>query len=374
MKRLCFLSLSVFLAYIAGMYRYPALMVLAVGQALLLLGLTVQGFVCGRRMQVGFCRKVVTAVKGEAVSCELMADSCGRLPGGRLRFFIRYGYGGGREKGKRLDGSGVGRTDFLVAAAYCGIAELYLEKSQVYDCLSLGSRKREEADEMRIVVFPKERELNLRFPDAGEEGAEDGYSAEAYEMPGNDRIRQIREYRQGDSVKALHWKLSARADRLLVREYEQEEKGQAELFLDLEGYPEASPGERDAFYELLSALLLGMLRNRDGVRVSWQGEDVGEGTMDIAEPAQCRELLVRLYLLSAACEEELPIRESGKNRTPAGNGAAAGAKGQRGADACGEGFSLDMHLRLAVGGRQLFQFSGERLDEELRQVQITIPR
>lgn len=372
MKRLCFLSFSVFMAYIAGMYRYPALMVLAVGGLLLLLFLTVQLMVCGRRVQVGFGRKVLTAVKGEAVSCKILVDYTGKLPAGRLRFSIRYGYGGGSKKGKRLYGSASGKNEFSIAPAYCGVAELCLKEYRVYDWFSFGFRKRKMSDKMQVMVFPGERELNLRFPDTGKEGAAEAYAVEAFGIPGNDRMRQIREYREGDSLKLLHWKLSARADRLLVREYEREEKGQAELLLDLSGYTEAGPEEKDAFYELLSALLLGLLRNRDGVWVHWQGEDVGAGGMDVTDPAQCRELMAGLYLLSAVGGEGLPPFSIREKAFPGGNLSAEWEKGQPGAADGRECFLLDMHLHLSAGGRQLFQFSVEKLDEELQKVQISV--
>ena len=45
MKRMFFRSLSVFLVYLAGMYRYPALMILAVGQLLMALYLKIQAHV-----------------------------------------------------------------------------------------------------------------------------------------------------------------------------------------------------------------------------------------------------------------------------------------------------------------------------------------
>ncbi len=372
MKRVCFFSLSVFFVYVAGMYRYPALMVLAVGQLLLLLFLTVQTSLCIRRVQVGFRRKLLTAVKGEAVSGEIRADYDGKLPAGRLCFSIRYGYGGGTKKKKvrRLYGNAGGINAFSMVPAFCGMAELCLEECKVYDFFSLGFGKRELSDNLRMMVFPKERELSLCFQHAAEEGAREEYATAGPGMPGNDRLRQIRDYREGDLVKSLHWKLSARADRLLVREYEREAKGQAELLLDLNGYGEAGPKEKDAFYELVSALLLGLLRNRDSVRVHWRGEHTNEEAMNVTVPAQCRALLARLYLLSGADGEELSPSGTGEKALPGGGWSAE--RERTCATGCRECFLLDMRLRLSVDGRQLFGFSAEKLEEELQRVRILV--
>ena len=316
MKRMFFLSLSVSLVYLAGMYRYPALMVLAVGQLLLALFLKIQVHVCGRQVQAGFRRNLVSAVKGEPVSCGLSADYRERLPAGRLRFSIRYGYGD-RKKKKRLYGNAGDENTFSICPAYCGMAELCLKEVRVYDYFFLGAVKQKISDKMRIMVFPRERALNLWFPDARMQREPEDCRREASGLQGNGQIRQIREYREGDSPKSVHWKLSARTDRLLVREYEREEKGRAELFLDLSGHGEAKPREKDAFYELLSALLLGLLQNRDSVLVCWQ-EARGKRRMDITEPSRCRELLAKLYLLPSG----------GETAESAG---AAGAAGRRGA-------------------------------------------
>ena len=97
MKRMLFLSFSLFLVYMAGMYRYPALMALGVGQALFLLFLTVQNRVCGRRMQAAFEREAVAAVKGEPVSCELALKKAGNPPPAALVLLKRKAFG--RESG-----------------------------------------------------------------------------------------------------------------------------------------------------------------------------------------------------------------------------------------------------------------------------------
>lgn len=141
MKRMLFLLFSLFLIYMAGMYRYPALMALGVGQALFLLFLTVQNRVCGRRMQAAFEREAVAAVKGEPVSCELALKHGGKLPPGGMGFLIRYGYGE-RKRWKRLYGDG-GEAVFRIRPEYCGAVRLHLEAFWVYDYFSLGRvRKR----------------------------------------------------------------------------------------------------------------------------------------------------------------------------------------------------------------------------------------
>ena len=47
-------------------------------------------------------------------------------------------------------------------------------------------------------------------------------------------VRSIREYKQGDSLRHVHWRTSARRGQLLVREYDSEQLPVFDVFLDLE--------------------------------------------------------------------------------------------------------------------------------------------
>ena len=340
MKRILFLSFSLFLVYVAGMYRYSVLMALGVGQVLLLLFLVIQNCICGRRMQAAFVRESMTAVKGEPVLCELSVQYSGKLPSGGMGFRIGYGYGK-KKKRKRLYGNG-GDATFQIQPTYCGAVWLHLEAFWVYDYFSLGKLKKKTPHRMRVMVFPKEQALDILFPESGYRGNPEADRMGAASLAGNGEIRQVREYRMGDSSRHLHWKLSARAGQLLVKEQEHEKRRQVVFCLNLEGYGESGQQDRDAFYELLSAVVLGLLRERDGILVRWRDEDLKISSMAITEAAQCRELLSRLYLL------EIP-----------GEGFPADTD-----------FVLDMRLGLFQGGRELYRFSQENLAEEIGKTRI----
>lgn len=51
----------------------------------------------------------------------------------------------------------------------------------------------------------------------------------------DDEFRQIREYRPGDAIRRIHWRTSARADELMVREFEENRDEDAALLVDLCG-------------------------------------------------------------------------------------------------------------------------------------------
>ncbi len=343
MKRMLLLLFSVFLIYLAGMYRYPALMALGVGQGLLLLFLVVQNCICGRRVQAAFGRENMAAVKGEPVSCGLTVRYSGKLPTGGMGFLIRYGYGE-KKRRKRLYGKADGQAAFRIVPAYCGAVWLQLEGFWVYDYFSLGRVRKKAAQRMRVMVFPKEQALDIRFPEDGYGGNPESNQAGAVALSGGGDIFQVREYRMGDSARHLHWKLSARMGELLVKEREQEKRRQAVLVLDLEGYGENRQQGRDAFYELVSAVVLGLLRVREEVCARWRDGEGRTASMEIGQASQCRELLAKLYLTEAPGE---------------------GLSARSDTD-----FVLTMEPRLFQGGRELYRFSGEDLQEEMRKARI----
>lgn len=84
-----------------------------------------------------------------------------------------------------------------------------------------------------VFVFPPRYEMQIR-KESDSDGLEDQYPQVSF-LPGNnyEEVRQIREYRDGDSVRHIHWNQTARRDSLWVKEYEEETKGRAVLFLDL---------------------------------------------------------------------------------------------------------------------------------------------
>lgn len=113
-----------------------------------------------------------------------------------------------------------GRVRLSFHAMICGVMELQVHKLIIYDPLRLFHRtlKVELAD--RILIAP---EPELTLPESWEPDLQMDDDAVEYskEKPGDDpsEIFDLHEYRAGDSVSRIHWKLSSKLDQLLVKEY-----------------------------------------------------------------------------------------------------------------------------------------------------------
>ena len=110
------------------------------------------------------------------------------------------------------------RATLRLGSEYCGRIRVSVEKVTLYDCFGLIGIRCQCGDKAYVTVqpdtFPIRVEL-LPTPDSPEDS--DSYSQE---RPGGDLTEtfQIREYVPGDSMRQIHWKLSGKFDRLIVRD------------------------------------------------------------------------------------------------------------------------------------------------------------
>lgn len=304
MKNLVFLALLVLTCYAAGMFQYQPLMFLFVLECVYLVVMLFQVCYFKRHLSLSLLRQSDAVERGTKYECICKVHNTGKLPVSRfgLRVFFSYGHEIGSYKGNLFAGSECGdsKIQFQIYAQHCGLVETEIKWLKVYDYLSLCSLKKYLGQKMTLAVFPKERALHLAFESFG--GAETvQMEQQTWQKTKNiyGEFSQNREYRPGDPTRYIHWNLSARTDQIWVREYGQERDFQVNLLLELDLYDPLIPDivERmDAFYELLSAMLLGLLQHVSTVCVSWYGgEKVGIVSVRVADTAECRELLSRLF-------------------------------------------------------------------------------
>ena len=129
----------------------------------------------------------------DGVHCDLKRVSCTLSPMGtyRIRDNAVFHYRGGYE---------------------IGIRDLY-----VYDALKIF-RIRQRRDNLRpVVVMPRRPILSTE----GEGAASEVNTTEVRNLRGTDRteLTEIKEYRMGDGLRDIHWKLSSKTQDLMVKHY-----------------------------------------------------------------------------------------------------------------------------------------------------------
>ncbi|MBO7564544.1 MAG: DUF58 domain-containing protein [Clostridiales bacterium] len=130
-----------------------------------------------------------------------------------------------------------------VNTKHCGSMTYRIEKIRIYDLFGLFhyTRKKQSVGEVIIQPVPKIPEI---MPDAN------GFKAKSLKRSRSpySEIYDVRDYMPGDPVKNIHWKASAKKDKTLIKEPQEEVFGHARVFLSISD-------DRDLFDQRLGEML-----------------------------------------------------------------------------------------------------------------------
>lgn len=152
------------------------------------------------------------------------------------------------------------RVSWGITGKWCGKAAISLSRIRVLDVMGLFRLpvwgQKGELTRQEVCIMPQIREIPLAMePEEMIPDASDRYSPY---KPGNDpsQVFQIREYRPGDDLRRIHWKLSQRLGEKMVREFSLPIDHC--LYFLLEAGPDSTASQLDsmmaAFASLSSAL------------------------------------------------------------------------------------------------------------------------
>ena len=149
----------------------------------------------------------------------LLEDTVPYLLGGRPRFVV-----------ERLRWRGAVRLGYRVHPAMRGIHQLGPLRARVTDPFGLAEFERELAGQSKVVVVPRYVQL-IGLPGGSGVGSGDDGSILLRSGQGEDDA-VVRQYRQGDDLRRVHWKSTARRDELMVRVEERPWRGGTTVLLD----------------------------------------------------------------------------------------------------------------------------------------------
>lgn len=118
-------------------------------------------------------------------------------------------------------------TVVLKKRGYYKLGEIQLT---VKDVFGLYSLRKNITTETSLLVYPETIELSTFRITAVEQSGELLVEDPAFQD--RSRISSIREYRDGDWIKSIHWKLSAKLDQLMVKDYENRGNAHVAMFID----------------------------------------------------------------------------------------------------------------------------------------------
>ena len=215
------------------------------------------------------------AIRGERVDASLQSVLRG-LPG--LQPTLRLAWenaftGEGEARRVRLR-RGEGSVPLAIPAVHCGLLRLRADECLLTDPLGLFTRRLSAAAQAECEILPRAQRVELQLsetPDSPDESRR--WSLLRAGADPSESFR-IRDYVPGDSLRQIHWKLSEKLDRTLVREPGLPVREQLGLLFESAALPDAavSPEDADRALELLAGLCRTLCREELLFSIFWQSE------------------------------------------------------------------------------------------------------
>lgn len=185
-----------------------------------------------------------------------------------------------------IDGKGNTTIEFMLESGYLGRFTIKGDSIYVSDYLGVFSWKiklKNISDE--FMVLPQFKRIYI----GGDGVTKNKHEWEQYShtISGEDtsEVFDVHEYRPGDTLQKMHWKLSAKVDEYMVKEYSMPIENMVLVFLDLyyEDTGAFTQDEQDRFLEELAALSWSMMELKLSHAVIWYSENDNTVSVSVVE-------------------------------------------------------------------------------------------
>ncbi len=166
---------------------------------------------------------------------------------------------------------GSSSTHFILSSVHCGTIECVAEDMVLYDWFGLFRQRVFLQASGSLLILPDTFPVDIQ---------ESAFLTEAYSPEEQDsirgtedpaEIRSLREYRAGDPVRQIHWKLSAKRGVPVLKEISRPVSRTLLLFWDkVHG---ADPRATDALAEAVCSLALSLARRQIPFAFGWRGRN-----------------------------------------------------------------------------------------------------
>lgn len=219
-----------------------------------------------------------------------------------------------------------GGLKYLINSRYAGRIRVSVEEFKVYDLLHLFYLTYRAKDGSEVLVWPV-------FSD-GEDTEELYECIEGFPQENESRKRgaeynpdyEIREYIAGDELKSIHWKLSAKQGKMMVRERLAAGRERVNVLLPLG----EDPDENEALMESLYGICRLLLSKEYPIQLFWQSIDQALCSRYIMELGELENVLGEILStngirVSGTIEEQMSIEHSSERYILVKTGAYKGA-------------------------------------------------
>lgn len=277
-----------------------------------------------KKIRAGLSVRIPVAGKGERINVRLWIRNRGFLPSAKMHLVVEA-RSAWEKKGARIplaagvSAKGEGEVFCTAQTEYCGRYFFKVARARVSDYLGIFSWKIADCEEVCVNVLPGFYRMEVAVSEKTRAFAVDSEEYDPHRS-GDDpsEIFQVREFRDGDTLQRVHWKLSAKEGELMTKELGRPVGCSVLLLVNFQ--MEKGEGERlsrmDAFYELAGAVAFSMQQAGVPYVAAWfDRAEERMRRMSIRSEEQVYELADRL-LGAAPYEEEIALRAAYREEYP----------------------------------------------------------
>ncbi len=278
-NKLIYLLVTLYAAVLAVLYSEVQALYVFIILLFLPVLLLLELLLVKQKIAVGLSADSKFTIEGsEGVHIKLTVQNISILPVSCIKIYLTYenAYVEGQNKQVfkiSAGGRSKKQVDFVIRSEHVGIVNVAVAKVKVYDLIRLFSRKIQKKDTVKIEVpiLPEVFNINgdivITEPDFVES---DVFSKN---KPGDDpsEVFDIREYKEGDRIHRIHWKLSSKKDVVMVKDYSLPIANSATILVDT-SLPDQLPNimnYMDCLLETVAAVSYQLLVNDFTHFVAW---------------------------------------------------------------------------------------------------------
>lgn len=194
---------------------------------------------------------------------------------------------------------------FYLEAQFCGCIEISVEKITNSDPFGIFHKERNIHVKNQYYVFPKLLETDFTIEQLNQ------YNMESYKYSplksGDDTSETfgIREYKEGDSLKSIHWKLTGKMEDIIVREAGLPIENSVMILLDKREQEGISADQKDKLTEIFLSLSNTIIKNGIHHAIGWYNYEREKFEQYRIQSTEDIYMIIAELLSSPYCKDEI---------------------------------------------------------------------
>lgn len=236
MKYLLLLGALFLLSILYNKYRMGVLLLTMLAMPLFLIAVISYLYL---KVKVSLLTTVHVAKKGEAIPISIQINNPTIFPVSCLKIYFTYKNSFTDKMNKKefivsLDHNTTTNVTIRLYSEYAGNLELRLLGIRIFDYIKLFSLRKKLNIENRVAVLPNFYEMMEDYiPTHNSIAVESEFFSGVKSGDDPSEVFAIREYREGDRIQRIHWKLSQKQDKLMIKEFSDPINCSMLIFIDL---------------------------------------------------------------------------------------------------------------------------------------------